>query len=158
MAIDWLTNGNLQLSYRIIGQPQHIRLPAPATAGPADNLWQHTCCEAFIAAIDAPEYREFNFAPSGQWATYRFTGYRQLDHDDRVAGAPNISLQRLSDGFLLSAEVPAALLPNGHPLQLGLSVVIEDLNAAKSYWALTHAAAQPDFHQPASFTYSLPRP
>ena len=32
--------------------PAAIRLPPAAPAGPADGLWQHTCCEAFIAGKD----------------------------------------------------------------------------------------------------------
>ena len=41
-----------------------------------DELWKTTCFEAFFAAADADGYREWNFAPRGNWAAYDFTGYR----------------------------------------------------------------------------------
>ena len=40
----------------------------------ADELWQTTCFEAFLRAADGDGYREWNFAPSGNWAAYDFTG------------------------------------------------------------------------------------
>jgi len=33
-----------------------------------DELWQHTCFEAFIGTSSGAGYYEFNFAPSTQWA------------------------------------------------------------------------------------------
>ena len=42
----------------------------------SDELWQHTCFEAFVRASSGSEYYEFNFSPSTQWAVYRFTDYR----------------------------------------------------------------------------------
>ena len=43
----------------------------------ADELWKTTCFEAFLRPMGEESYREWNFAPSSQWAAYRFTGYRQ---------------------------------------------------------------------------------
>src|SRR5262245_25644347 len=43
----------------------------------ADRLWEHTCCEIFIARTGLPAYHEFNFSPSGEWAAYAFTAYRE---------------------------------------------------------------------------------
>src|ERR1043165_4654007 len=66
----------LVLSYVVIGQMSDIRLPPVAAAARTDDLWQHTCFEAFIRASSGTAYYEFNFAPSTQWAAYRFSGYR----------------------------------------------------------------------------------
>src|SRR6185437_8564676 len=53
-----------------------VRLPRAATSGRSDELWRHTCFEAFVgAALDAGYY-ELNFSPSKQWAAYWFNGYR----------------------------------------------------------------------------------
>lgn len=143
------------MSFRLTGEPRDIRLPVPAVAAQADGLWQHTCCEAFIAAVDGPEYLEFNFSPSGQWAAYRFTDYRQRDSSFIPGGVPHLSFRCLDDGFELDALLGSELLPAGDTLQLGLSVVVEAANGDKSFWALAHCAPQPDFHLRQSFTLIL---
>ena len=148
-------SGGLILHYRIQALPDRLRLPAATTGGPADELWQHTCCEAFIAAGDGTAYREFNFSPSGQWAIYDFLSYRERAADYRPATPPRIAMQALRDGFLLRAELPPDLLPAAISWHVGLSAVIESAHGDKSYWALAHAAAQPDFHRRESFVLTL---
>jgi len=155
-------NGDLRLDYRLQGV-RALRLPPPATPGPADGLWQHTCCEAFMATVDGSAYREFNFSPAGQWAIYDFTTYRQRKLDappnsallDGLNGPPGITCQHDGDTLQLAATIPAALLPSGGA-RIGLTVVAETPSNDKSYWALAHAAVQPDFHLAASFTLPLP--
>jgi hypothetical protein len=158
--------GALELSYRIRGAPGAILLPSPLPPGPADNLWQHTCCEAFIATTietragprgNPKKYLEFNFSPSGQWAAYRFSDYRERDTDFSPAAAPQMTLQVLPDGFQLNALIAPELLPADQTLMLGLTTVIEAADGSKSYWALRHCASQPDFHLRPSFTLPLNR-
>ncbi|MGB4063886.1 MAG: DOMON-like domain-containing protein [Azonexus sp.] len=146
----------LILGYRITCPITGIRLPALQPAGPADCLWQHTCCEAFVME-DGVCYREFNFSPSGQWAAYRFTGYRERDEAFAPKAKPQLSFTPLTDGFELRAMIPSALLPPGKALQLGLTAIIEAADGSKSYWALAHCAAQPDFHVRQSFALTLKR-
>lgn len=142
----------LSLTYRITGMPA-IRLPAPAAAGPADELWRHTCCEAFVASDGV--YHEFNFSPAGSWAVYRFTDIRQRDPAYRPLVAPVIHSVADADGLTLRAELPAALLPAGAPRTLGLTAVIEHADGSLAYWALRHDAPQADFHRPATFLIPL---
>src|SRR5882757_7475213 len=66
----------LELSYIVAGQMNGIRMPAAVAASRGEELWQHTCFEAFVRASSGAGYYEFNFAPSTQWAAYRFSGYR----------------------------------------------------------------------------------
>ena len=148
----------LTLSYRLHGDPAGIRLPAPQPPAPADDLWRHTCCEAFVAAVDGQEYREFNLSPCGRWAAWNFIGYRRRDESWQAVAAPRISLLHLPDGLKLDTVIPAALLPADRPLHVGLTTVVEALDGGKSYWALAHAAAQPDFHLRDSFTLILNPP
>lgn len=148
--------GELSLAFRIRCQPEVLTLPAPLPSGPADGLWQHTCCEAFVME-DGSAYREFNFSPSGQWAAYRFTGYREPDTAFVPVAQPRLVLSLLDDGFALDATLPAGLLPSGNRLHIGLSAVIEAADGGKSYWALAHGAAQPDFHLRQSFVLTLNR-
>jgi len=149
--------GGLELSYRVRGTQSAIHLPPALPPGPADNLWQHTCCEVFIATVNRKKYREFNFSPSGQWAAYRFTDYRERDTGFSPAAAPHITVRSLPDGFQLDVSIAPELLPADQTLLLGLSAVIEAANGSKSYWALQHCAPQPDFHLRPSFALTLNR-
>lgn len=157
VAADWADDGELRLCYRIRGAAPQISLPAPQWPGPADGLWQHTCCEAFVADNN-DAYREFNFSPSGQWANYRFINYRQRDWAFQPSAAPRIAMQARDEGFDLTASLPAALLPAISPLRLWFAAVIETKAGSKHYWALAHAPGQPDFHQRTGFILELPRP
>jgi hypothetical protein len=154
VVAEMCADGSLALRYRITCPPAELRLPAPQAPGPADGLWQHTCCEAFVAEDD-DSYREFNFSPSGQWAAYRFTNYRERDNAFVPGAAPQLFVTPLADGFALQATIPAALLPPGKPLHLSLTAVIEAADGSKTYWALAHCAAQPDFHVRQSFALTL---
>jgi hypothetical protein len=143
VAVSRQGNGDLHLHYRLHGISRLV-LPAPATPGVADGLWQHTCCEAFVATVDGPAYREFNFSPSGQWAVYDFADYRQRRDDwpampasvtrsltrpltstmAAPAIAPAITCHRDGEKLHLAATLPAVLLPAG-AARLGLTVVAE---------------------------------
>lgn len=147
-------NGEQELTYRLRGDLEQLRVPAPTAPGPADGLWQYTCCEAFVGR-SGEAYREFNFSPSGQWASYDFSGYRQPLATALPAGAPRIEVTIGPDELSLTATLPAALLPTDAG-PLGLTVVVAGTDGGKSYWALAHAAPQPDFHRRESFLAALP--
>jgi hypothetical protein len=70
-------DSSLELRYKVEGDIGRLMVPSQTVPNRADKLWQHTCFEAFIAEEDiALGYREFNFAPSTEWAIYQFSGYR----------------------------------------------------------------------------------
>jgi hypothetical protein len=150
-----LTDDGLLLHYFVAANPTAIRLPAPASAQAADGLWQHTCCEAFIAPATGTAYREFNFSPSGEWAAYHFVSYRERDTTYQAPHGPHVELRQLANGFELTASLARTLLPAGPAWQIGLTTVIEAGDDSTSYWALRHAAAQPDFHLRPSFSLIL---
>lgn len=155
VSAELINNGTLALRYRLDCNPADILLPAPQPAAAANDLWQHTCCEAFIAALDGLAYREFNFSPSGQWANYCFTDYRARDTAFIATTAPQITIHYRDDGVQLDALLGREMLPAANAWQIGLSIVIESTDGSKSYWALAHCAAQPDFHRRQSFTLTL---
>jgi hypothetical protein len=133
----------LRVAYVLRGEIDRLRLPAPRAAG---ALWQHTCCEVFVAHA-LPAYREYNLSPSGEWAAYSFGSYRNgaaVEVPD-----PRIALKR-GDGRL---ELTAAIPAEPGRLRIGLSVVVEEENL--SYWALRHAPGKPDFHHPGAFALEL---
>ena len=80
--------GTLSLRYVATGRIGDLLLPPPALSGRADGLWQHTCFEAFIRPAGGAAYREFNFAPSTQWAAYGFSSTREGMHAVDLAAPP----------------------------------------------------------------------
>ncbi len=149
--------GGLRLRYVVLGDIDRLRLPPPATPTRTDDLWKHTCFEAFIRPGAGPAYYELNLSPSTQWAAYSFeaerTGMRPADG----IAAPRIETRASGDRYELTAVIDLDL-PGDAVCRLGLSAVIEEIDGAKSYWALAHPAAKPDFHHPDAFTLDLPAP
>jgi len=68
--------GKLAVAYVLEGDLDRLRVPPPQPPRIGSRLWEHTCCEIFIARKGLPAYHEFNFSPSGEWAAYAFDGYR----------------------------------------------------------------------------------
>jgi hypothetical protein len=141
----------LSLRYRASGRIADLLLPARAAPARADDLWKHTCFEAFVRPQGGAAYREFNLSPSGQWAAYAFSGYR-ADMADAPA-APVLDTAASDRAFELAATVEVEGLSG--PAHLGLTAVIEETNWRKSYWALVHPGERPDFHHAGGFAYLL---
>lgn len=147
----------LLLRYQLRGDLSRMRVPEPASPGPADGLWQRTCFEAFVARAGETAYREFNFSPSGRWAAYRFSAERLRDAAAEAAQAPvvpDLELERGTDSLTLLAWLPLRALPDcaqGLPMEIGLTAVIETTDGQLSYWALRHPAERPDFHHRGGF-------
>lgn len=137
--------GRLRFRYVIEGELEALRLPPPGLR----PLWRHTCCEAFVGRPGKPAYHEFNFSPSGDWAAYAFTDYRQGGPIE--AGDPGIAIR--SSPRVLELKASAEAGPG--PLRLALSVVVEARDGALSYWALRHAPGKPDFHHRDGFALEL---
>jgi hypothetical protein len=154
VRVGWTQGNALAFTYAIKGDVMRLRIPLPRQPRRADRLWQHTCFEAFVSVKGKPEYYEFNFAPSGEWAAYKFQRYRDGTPLENKGLAPMIAVRRAGDGLDLDATVrldglPAT--PPGASLRLALSAVIEDESDMLSYWALKHPPGKPDFHHPDAF-------
>ena len=153
-----MPRGILALSYVIEGDLDKLRIPAPRAPAVGERLWQHTCCEVFVARKDVSAYHEFNFAPSGEWAAYTFTRYRDGAPLTDTAMDPQIVLRRSRDKLELEASIRLDLLSPDHAdakLTLALAAVIEDRAGALSYWALRHAPGAPDFHHLDAYALEL---
>ena len=145
----WQKGPVLTVTYLIKGAIDLLRIAPFESARRADDLWHHTCFEAFIGAKNDSEYYEFNFSPAGEWAAYAFRDYRDGGPCDSDGLEPKIVVQRSAASLELSAVLRLAHLPGLQPnicLSVGLSAVIEDLNGSLSYWALKHPPGKPDFH------------
>jgi hypothetical protein len=153
-------SAELQMTFRLEGDIRRIRVPPPAVPRIATQLWRHTCFEAFIAVEGQPAYHEFNFAPSGEWAVYTFSGYRNGGPLANEMMRPQIAVRTTDSRLELDALVRLDGLSANHPrasLRIGLSAVIEASDGL-SYWALRHPADKPDFHDAAGFSLLLEPP
>ncbi|MGP0089486.1 MAG: DOMON-like domain-containing protein [Xanthobacteraceae bacterium] len=148
--------GGLVLSYVVTGKISDLRLPPVTAAVRAEELWRHTCFEVFVRASPGAGYYEFNFAPSTQWAVYRFSGYRGGMQVATEISAPRIEVQSSLECYTLQAAVELDRLP-GLPRdagwRLGLSALIEEASGRQSYWALAHPSGKADFHHSDCFAY-----
>lgn len=148
----------LMLSYTVTGMMSDILLPPALAATRGDQLWQHTCFEAFVRVAPDAEYYEFNFAPSTQWAAYRFSGYRSGRRVANEIEAPRIEVQSEPGSCTLRASLNLRGLPalaRQTSWQIGLSAVIEDMTGGLSYWALAHPPGKPDFHHADCFAHEF---
>lgn len=133
-----------------------LELPPAAPPGRRDGLWQATCFELFVRT-KGKAYREYNFAPSSEWAAYSFEDYREGMRDLPLNSGPQISARSQADRFDLFVMLPPEALPEEASL-LGISVVIVEAGDVRSYWALAHPPDKPDFHHAACFAAPLPAP
>ena len=178
-----LRANRLVLSYFVTGKIGDVRIPPVIAAARTDELWRHTCFEAFVRILPGAAYYEFNFAPSTQWAAYRFSGYRTGMRAATEISAPRIDVQSAPECYALQASLdldeqassPSSggrsglaspdvmdLHPGGEAMgggypgrRLGLAAVIEETSGRKSYWALAHPPGKADFHHPDGFAYEL---
>jgi hypothetical protein len=172
----------LQIRYVLIGNWRKVRLKL-RPQDQADELWRHTCFEAFVRVGEEEGYLEYNLAPSGNFAAYRFDRYREgmapaaeigssildsqsrtepLDKDRRamLKQAGFDTLERFEPSFFsLKSELSfsnAMGLAVAEPWHVGLSTIVEERNGRMSYWALVHPPGKPDFHHPDCFALQLP--
>jgi hypothetical protein len=145
----------LDLGFRVEGDISQIVLPERRDhVSRADELWKHTCFEAFVAAGQG--YGEINLSPSNQWAAYRFDSYRS-----GMAIRSGFELlfadeHRAENAYDLIAELELGDLPATGAWSVGLSAVVELSDGRRCFWALRHAPGRPDFHHPDAFALSLP--
>jgi hypothetical protein len=146
--LDRWEDGRAELSYHLHGDPSDLVLPE-LPKGRADGLWRSTCFELFVETDQG--YREYNFSPSGAWAAYDFTAYRDGMQPVELDHPPQIQADEAGDSFILDAVID--LIGEG---RFGISAVVEERSGTKSYWALAHSPGKPDFHHQACFAATLP--
>jgi hypothetical protein len=150
--------GTLAITYSIEGDLTRLRVPPAQPPRIAHELWQHTCCECFIAVKGLPDYHEFNFAPSGEWCAYAFAKYRDGGPLADEALNPRIAVHSSAGKLELDASISLVRLSAMHPrqrLSLAISAVVEDEQGGLAYWALKHPPGKPDFHHPDAFALEL---
>jgi hypothetical protein len=133
--------------------PDRFVIPPLSEPWRADELWQSSCFEAFLRAAGEEAYREWNFAPTGNWAAYDFSAYRADMTRAEVGSPPYI---RMEDNFTWWTVGATIAVEADRQWDLGLSAILEEKDGTKSYWALAHPAGdKPDFHDPVCFAARL---
>lgn len=153
--------GVVALRYALSGAIEDVLLPPPAQPERTNGLWRHTCFEGFVRARAEAGYFEINLSPSGQWAVYRFSDYRQDMAAAEQVVPPQIETHVGDDRLELAACIdlgPVLGLLERLPWQLGLAAVVEERGGRLSHWALAHPSGQPDFHHEHCFALELPPP
>lgn len=142
-------DGRWLVEYRVDGAGDLIT-PPPTPPRRADELWKHSCFELFVRPDGGDGYYEFNFAPSGEWAAYRFSDYR-TDMVELPLVTPAIEWW----GGEMRAAVDLSGLPDGDWC-VGVTAVIEEAGGKRSFWSLAHPPGKPDFHHEACFAFEVP--
>ncbi len=158
LSVSWtmLQQGLLIVEYRVCDPEARIRWPMAARVPVrTDNLWQHSCFEAFVGSANGSAYAEFNLAASGAWAAYAFDRYRDGMRDLALAAPPVIdpAESRHWRATIDLGGLDDLIGPT--PWRLAITAVIEADDGSKSYWSLAHPAGKPDFHHPDCFAARL---
>ena len=147
--------GSLFLSYTVTGAIGDLLLPPIAAPSRTDELWRHTCFEAFVMDTASEGYYEFNLAPSTQWAAYRFDRYRSGMHAATEIEPPQIVVHRrritirYAPHFRCRTGSAIALCALASPQRSRRET------ATLPYWALAHPPGAPDFHHADGFALEL---
>lgn len=143
--------GKLAVTYAVEADLAALRIPARCPPCIAPRLWEHTCCEIFVARPGRDAYHEFNLSPSGEWAAHAFARYRDGAMLADESLDPGIVVRR-GPGML---ELDAVIAVEAGSLCIGLAAVIETAGGALSYWALRHPPGRPDFHHRDGFVLDV---
>lgn len=121
-----------------------------------DELWKTTCFECFLSTEKMrPSYFEVNLSPSGDWAIYEFSAYRQGMKNAPVSVGSLKTSERETTTWSYRLDLSAEERLRNETLLLSLCAVIEPKQGPISYWSLTHRQAKPDFHHPEHFVHVL---
>jgi len=147
----------LSVAFRLTGGVADLRIPPVRPGNRTDELWRHTCFEAFVRPEGAEAYYEFNFSPSGEWAAYRFDRYREGMANADTDAAIQARLHG-ADLDLLATVTLGALPDLAGPWRVGLTAVLEAADGSLSYWSVAHPPGRPDFHSADCFALEVPAP
>lgn len=158
IEIERQPGGPIRIRYHLDAPVNGLLLGKPGEPVRTDELWKTTCFELFMQVAGSEGYQEFNFAPSGAWAAYSFSAYREGMVDLPMASAPDMRNEASDSHFALEAAFETYADFADRELSIAVTAVIEEINGTKSYWSLAHPDGAPDFHHRDCFTLRLPAP
>lgn len=117
------------------------------TTNRADELWKHTCFEAFWAEPGKPDYWEFNVAANGIWNIYYFNSYRSPSPPQESYDFELIKFEFSSTKLSALLNCNVAITS----LEAALTSIIKTNLNQTLYFATCHSGTKPDFHIRESF-------
>ena len=150
-------SNTLFIGYELLDPMAELMIPALEKMPCRRNsLWEETCFEFFLSGLNADRYWEFNLSPSGNWNVYCFESYRQGMQEEPAFASLPFSIRIHSDSLQISLELALErIIQPEQPLKAGISAVLKSIDGRTSYWALTHAGTEADFHLRDSFIIDL---
>ena len=137
---------HLVLSYVVTGKMGDIRLPPVMPAARADELWQHTCFEAFVRAPSGAGVLRIQLcavdAMGGLSVRRLPQRHARCGRDRRARDRGAIEPRLATHCRPRWSWIGLPDLPRDASWRLGLSAVIEETSGGKSYWALGASARQ----------------
>ncbi len=112
-----------------------------------------TCLEAFLRRSGGEEYREWNFAPSGQWAAYDFSAYREGMTNAEIEAPPYIRMEDNLTWWTLGATIA---VDAGLQWDLNSRPFSRRRTAPSPTGRSRIRPGKPDFHAPDCFAAKLP--
>jgi hypothetical protein len=144
------------ISFIIQGTCNKVKWPSRNQAPQRkDNLWQHTCFELFLGNNKSEQYLEYNFSPSLDWNATLFQNYRKSSEPANCEPPHNKIIQLTDSRHEYQVTIPLTKAETAQTLNLGITTIIESTDSQIMYYALTHTANKPDFHQRDSFILTL---
>jgi len=140
-------DGSLTVAYVIEGAVARLRIPARRAPGIGERLWQHTCCEIFIAREGLTATMSSIFRPRANGPRYAFARYRESMPLTSQKLDPRISVRNAGgQARARRRDPPASSFPPGAGESAArFVVVVEDDAGALTYWALRHPPGQAGF-------------
>lgn len=157
-------NGNIDrvaerfaIEYRLQGALTEVAIPRPNSSPSRQlDLWEATCFEFFIGIPGERCYWEFNLAPSGDWNVFYLDDYRQgLRLAPEFLELP-LSIDRQAHNLVIKLAFDLSkIIPPDRDVEIAVTTVIKSTQGEMSYWALTHAGTEADFHLRDSFVLRI---
>src|ERR1700735_1129278 len=97
--------GSLLVSYAVTGTIGDLLLPPVGAPARANELWRHTCFEAFVKEAAGEGDFAFNIVPLVQWAADHFDRYRSGMHAATEIEPPQIVGRSLPERYTLRATL-----------------------------------------------------
>ena len=147
----------LSIEYLVQGELDRVEVDPP-TDSPTRKLelWTANCFEFFIGVAGLPNYWEVNLAPTGDWNVYALDDYRQGLRPEIAFGSLPFTIDRSANSLRLNLKFNLSkIIERNLKLEVAITAVIKSTQNEISYWALTHAGTEADFHRRDSFTIEL---
>ena len=145
-----IKNQKLYLQFSLLGSTDIYTFESFKAIKRADNLWEKSCFELFIANRISNAYWEINISSTGEWNLYQFDAYKQGMREIELTTQPLIQTQQDQDSFTISFELDIAELNLSDSLNINLATILLTKENSRTFWTI-NPVEKPDFHNQNGF-------